>query len=712
MRTLFLTLLRMSLAGAAAAVFVLPIRLLLRRAPKKWSYLLWLPVLFRFVSPAGPRTAFSLFGLFSEKSAGGERLWTRFRPINEIFQPVTGPETVLPAETGLSYAGVQAQPAAFDWLGLLAGLWCAGVILLAAWALIQALALRRRLRGAVCRGGVCEAAGLRSPFVFGLFRPRICLPAGLDPETKAIILAHEREHIRRGDPLVRLIAFCALCMHWFNPLAWLAFSLMSRDMEMRCDEAVVSGDPRRKKQYGAALLAFAVAGEQEHAAPLSLPFCETGAKARIRNVLRCRRPSRRVRVLAALLIGSVWVVCASDPRVRAAELRTEPSPAEWTAAETWAEPDLSDSEAPVRFASPAVGQAVLRQLGRETGPVFPAELKKITSLALCGGRFGELSDLERLDQLRYLILDDAEIPDVSVLGRLSGLEHLIIENCELGDWSFLRGMQSLRSLRAAHSGIADLTPLAGLDRLTALDLDGNRISDLSPLLGLRNLRQVSVSWNPLAGGQAEALEAALRCPVSHSTADSPSVLLWPLDVDGDGKDEYAAFDPAGLHSGYSRAVLLDDDKSYLETLAGIDPASPVSLAVAEDPKLGPCILLQPAAQKQAAPEYMLLRVRDGQLFVAEEGGGAGTSAWQTGDVLERLRELYRSGSLLISTDTEGLLRRGLVCAQTGLRPEPAGAAGVIGLCPLSEQQEACLPQTDWLVTDGPIGVDFTRGAED
>lgn len=123
MRTLFLTLLRMSLAGAAAAVFVLPIRLLLRRAPKKWSYLLWLPVLFRFVSPAGPRTAFSLFGLFSEKSAGGERLWTRFRPINEIFQPVTGPETVLPAETGLSYAGVQAQPAAFDWLGLLAGLW-------------------------------------------------------------------------------------------------------------------------------------------------------------------------------------------------------------------------------------------------------------------------------------------------------------------------------------------------------------------------------------------------------------------------------------------------------------------------------------------------------------------------------------------------------------------------------------------------------------
>ena len=73
MRSLFLTVLRMSLAGAATAGFVVPIRLLLRRAPKKWSYLLWLPVLFRFVSPVGPRTAFSLFGLFSEQAAGPEQ---------------------------------------------------------------------------------------------------------------------------------------------------------------------------------------------------------------------------------------------------------------------------------------------------------------------------------------------------------------------------------------------------------------------------------------------------------------------------------------------------------------------------------------------------------------------------------------------------------------------------------------------------------------
>ena len=712
MRSLFLTVLRMSLAGAATAVFVLPIRLLLRRAPKKWSYLLWLPVLFRFVSPVGPRTAFSLFGLFSEKAAGTEQTWTRFRPINAVFQPVSAPETVLPTEAGMSHAGVQAQAAAFDWIGLLAWLWCAGVLLLAACALVRALALRRRLRSAVCRDGVCEAAGLRSAFVFGLIRPRVCLPAGLDPEIRAVILAHEREHIRRGDPLVRLIAFAALCVHWFNPLAWLAFSLMTRDMEMRCDEAVVSGDPRRKKQYGAALLAFAVVGEKEHAGPISVPFGEAGVKARIRNVLRCRRPPKTVRVLAALLIVVVWAVCGSDPLARAADRPTEPRTTEWNAAETEAAPDLSDPEAPIRFASKAVGQAVLRQLGRETGEVFPSELKSVTSLALCDGRFGELSDLQRLENLKYLILDDAEIPDVSVLGRLSGLEHLIIEGCELGDWSFLRGMKALRSLRAAHSGIQELTPLAGLDRLAVLDLDGNRISDLSPLLGLKNLRQVSVSWNPLADGQAEALEAALRCPVSHSTADSPSVLLWPLDLDGDGKDEFVAFDSAALRSGFARAVLLDDDKSYLETMAGIDRASPISLAAVQDAGLGPCILLQPAAQKQAAPEYMLLRVRDGQLFVAEEGGGTGTRAWQAGDVLERLRGLYQSGSLIISTDVDGLLRRGLFCAQTGQRPDPVGAVGVIGLCPLSQQKEARLPQTDWLVTDERIVVDFTRAAEE
>ena len=157
------------------------------------------------------------------------------------------------------------------------------------YGIISYLNLRRRLRGAVrAENGVFETDSVRAPFILGLFSPTIYLPPGLEGEPLRYVLAHERFHIRHADHAVKLFGFLLLCVHWFNPLVWLAFYLMSRDMEMRCDEAVLSAESGITKPYSMALLSFASA--RRFPSPSPLCFGETGVRERIKNVLRWKKP--------------------------------------------------------------------------------------------------------------------------------------------------------------------------------------------------------------------------------------------------------------------------------------------------------------------------------------------------------------------------------------------------------------------------------------
>lgn len=138
-------------------------------------------------------------------------------------------------------------------------IWLVGAAALLLGSLISLLRLRRSLRGAtLVEPGVYEAPGLSTAFVLGLAHPRIYLPAGLPIRQRDYVLRHERAHIRRGDWLVKMAAFGAVCLHWFNPLVWLAFSLACRDMEMSCDERVLRelGDGVRA-EYSRSLLVMA-----------------------------------------------------------------------------------------------------------------------------------------------------------------------------------------------------------------------------------------------------------------------------------------------------------------------------------------------------------------------------------------------------------------------------------------------------------------------
>ena len=320
MERIFLCVLRMSLAAGVVILGVLFLRLMLRPAPKKYSYFLWVAAAYRLCAPAGLVAPFSLFRLLR-------------RPVTAVavrapFELRSGLEAVIPDPAGVAHpaaqttrAAVTAAAASFPWLRLLAWVWLAGVAVMALYSLLSGLLLRRNLRTAIRREeGVWRASGISAPFLLGFPRPRIYLPWGLEGADLENVLAHERAHIRRGDPWWRFLGWTLLCLHWFNPLCWLAYFLMGRDMELSCDEAVLAHWEEKREDYARSLLHIAARVGPHSPAPLA--FGEIGVKQRVANVMRWRRLRGWTRVLAVVLCGLFFLAAATDAQALALPPRT------------------------------------------------------------------------------------------------------------------------------------------------------------------------------------------------------------------------------------------------------------------------------------------------------------------------------------------------------------------------------------------------------
>lgn len=318
MTELFTAVLTMSLGAGIAALAVLALRAVLRRAgaPRLACYLLWTVVLFRMVCPAPVERAWAVLPDLSRPveravSAGQEAPAPTAPTPGEKVEYERVPNSA-PSGTVGFYAvknpprqAVSPAPPA-GWLAPLSLVWAAGVLGLWGWAAFSYLRLKRRLRAAVwSEGGVWESDRVPGPCVLGFFPPKIYLPPGLDEKTRRYVVLHEHTHIRRGDPIVKALTFLALCLHWFNPLLWLAWVLACRDMEGSCDESVLrQSPPEAKAAYSAALLSLAAV----RPAYIPLAFGETGVKERIRGVLRWRRPATAVIAVCALLVAGACAV--------------------------------------------------------------------------------------------------------------------------------------------------------------------------------------------------------------------------------------------------------------------------------------------------------------------------------------------------------------------------------------------------------------------
>ena len=292
---------------------MLLLRLLLKKAPRRYSYALWSAAAFRLCCPVSFSAKFSLFGLLNLTQRGAalnfvpENLGMMAQP--EVHTGLTAVNAVLRDSLPAATPAGSVNPMQVIIFGA-SVIWLAGAAALAAYGLVSYLLLRRRLRTATrLEGNVFACETVRSPFVLGVLRPRIYLPYGLDGESRAFVLAHERYHLKRRDPLVRLFAFCLLALHWFNPLVWIAFFCMSRDMETSCDEKVLENGGA--KAYSLCLLS--VASGRRFPAPGPLAFGETGVKGRIRHALAWKKPRRWAVAAAIVLCAATILACSVNP---------------------------------------------------------------------------------------------------------------------------------------------------------------------------------------------------------------------------------------------------------------------------------------------------------------------------------------------------------------------------------------------------------------
>ena len=323
---LFPALFNMSLTAGIVILCVMAVRLLLKRAPKVFSYALWAVVLFRLLCPVSLPAGFSLLGALDAPARQASPVistvtYVQPRPPVDA-EPQTRPLPPEPDVPDPAPAAPVAPKRPVDWSAVAAWVWLAGAAGLAGYSMFTLLRLRRRLVGSLrLRDNIYLADHITTPFVLGLVRPKIYLPSTLTEGEMGYIIRHEQYHIRHLDHVVKVVAFAALCLHWFNPLVWAAFLLAGRDMEMRCDEAVVKelGENVRA-DYSASLLTLATGRLTIAGTPLA--FGEGDPRGRIRNLLRWKRPRVWLSAVACIACVAVIAACAANPAGQSGETPT------------------------------------------------------------------------------------------------------------------------------------------------------------------------------------------------------------------------------------------------------------------------------------------------------------------------------------------------------------------------------------------------------
>ena len=310
MEDIFIKLVNMSITAGWLILAVAALRLLLMRAPRWIVCLMWALVAVRLICPVSLESAFSMV---PSRETIRQDIAVSHRPaidsgvvfvddaVNSVLEDSFVPaseDSANPLQTGIFLASI---------------LWAAGGAVMLVYAAFGYFRLRLRVRTAVREdGNLYRSEFVDTPFILGIVRPRIYLPSHMEEATASYVTDHERAHIKRGDHLWKPLAYLLLSVYWFQPLCWLAYVLLCRDIELACDERVIRGyDSGRKKRYSEALLACSVNRRTIAACPLA--FGEVGVKKRVRNVLNYKRPAFWI-VTAAVVVCIAAAVCfLTDP---------------------------------------------------------------------------------------------------------------------------------------------------------------------------------------------------------------------------------------------------------------------------------------------------------------------------------------------------------------------------------------------------------------
>ena len=301
----FLKVVNMSISAGWLVLAVFALRLILKKAPKWVNVLLWGIVAVRLICPFSIESALSLIPSTETISPDIMMDWTPeistgIEPLDQVVNPVIS--------TSFAPQGMASANPLQILIPVAANLWLLGVLILLAYTAISYLSLRRKLRTAVIlRDNIFQCETVSSPFVLGILNPRIYLPYNMDGQNLHHVVAHEQAHIRRKDHWWKPVGFLLLTVYWFNPLMWVAYILLCRDIELACDEKVIAelGNEQRA-DYTEALVACAVNRRMIATCPLA--FGEVGVKDRVKSIMNYRKPTFWI-IVAALVVCAVVAVC-------------------------------------------------------------------------------------------------------------------------------------------------------------------------------------------------------------------------------------------------------------------------------------------------------------------------------------------------------------------------------------------------------------------
>ena len=306
MAAVFLKLLNLSISASWLVLAVLVLRLVSKRSPKWMNVLLWGIVALRLVLPFSVESALSLIPSAETVSPAV----VQFDPAPTITSGVEFIDNAVNPSLSESFA---AAPLAsvnplYVWTYLAGWVWLIGLGVMLLYALVSYLRLRRRVSVSLCvRENIYLCDAISSPFILGVVKPHIYLPSGLDEVQRQNVLAHEQAHLARRDHWWKPLGFALLAVYWFNPVLWLAYTLLCRDIELACDERVIrTMDESAVKTYSTVLLACSMPRKAVITCPLA--FGEVGVKERVKNALRYKKPAFWV-VAASVAVCVVVAVC-------------------------------------------------------------------------------------------------------------------------------------------------------------------------------------------------------------------------------------------------------------------------------------------------------------------------------------------------------------------------------------------------------------------
>ena len=318
MNELFLKIINMSISASWLVLAVLILRFVLKKAPKWINVLLWGIVAIRLICPFSFESQLSLIP--SAETIPLNIGMDSTPTINSGISAINNAVNPIISQSNTPMAGASINPLQIT-IGIYEYIWIFGMIALALYTAISYWRLHRKVDTAVrYKDNIFQSENVSSPFVFGIIKPRIYLPFKMNGQDLEHVVAHEHAHIRRKDHWWKPLGFLLLTIHWFNPLMWMAYVLLCRDIELACDEKVIKelGNEQRG-DYTQALVACSVNRRMIAACPLT--FGEVGVKERVKSVMNYKKPALWVIIIAVIVCVGVAVCFLTNPKQDSYTLR-------------------------------------------------------------------------------------------------------------------------------------------------------------------------------------------------------------------------------------------------------------------------------------------------------------------------------------------------------------------------------------------------------